>query len=323
MAEPAAIGIDIGGTNIRVALFASSGQMLEKSSFSTGSTGRAADLVQDLANTVESLAAKGAKTGAQVAGVGVGAAGLLDTEQGKVVTSPNIHFLDGFLLGPALSEKTGLPVKLENDANVFGLGEGWLGAARDAKSFVAMTLGTGVGGAVVLRGKLWPGEFGTSGEIGHMTVEPEGLVCGCGARGCLETESAPGWMVKRAEAALGEGRESILRESLDASGRITGKEIFEACQEGDPLARELFARAGRGLGIAIANVVNLLGLDFFVLGGGGAAGWDCFHPFLKEELSARSKLVDPERIIIKRALLGPDAGLVGAASLFLKDRWDP
>jgi glucokinase len=317
LAGRGAIGVDIGGTNVRLALFDSSGALVEKVSFDTGTIGDAAGLVRRLADAIKELSER---TGApRPEGVGVGSAGLLDVAEGRVLLSPNIHFLDGFPLGPELSTATGLPVRLENDANVFGLGEGWLGAAKGAMSFVAMTLGTGIGGAVVLDGRLWPGEFGTSGEIGHMLVEPGGLVCGCGAQGCLETVSAPGWMVKRAEAALKEGKKSLLGEVLKSNGRITGRDIFDACKKRDPLAEELFRAAGRGLGTAIVNIVNLLGLGLFVIGGGGAAGWECFFPHIEEELAARSRLVDPERVIIKRALLGGDAGLIGAASLFLKD----
>ena len=208
------------------------------------------------------------------------------------------------------------PLFLENDANLFALGEHWLGAGAGHDQMLGITLGTGVGGGLILDGRLWSGAEGTSGEIGHMTVDPEGQKCHCGNRGCLETMASAFWTVAWVKEQLAQGASSWLRELYEADpDAIEGQTLVVAALQADPLIRRAFDRVGRSLGQAIAAVVHLLGLTRVVIGGRFARAWEVFQPPLQEELYRRLTLFPPELVSVVPAQLGDDAGLVGAARL--------
>jgi glucokinase len=208
---------------------------------------------------------------------------------------------------------------LENDANLFALGESWLGAGAGYPHMLGITLGTGVGGGLILNGRLWPGTAGTAGEIGHLTIDPEGKRCHCGNRGCLETVASSPWTVAWVKAQLAQGQSSWLRELWESDpDALRGEAVEAAARQRDPLAVRAFERVGRGLALAIADAVHLLGLPRVVIGGRFARAWDMFHLPLQEELYRRLTLFPPEAVSIVPAQLGDDAGLVGAARL----AWD-
>jgi glucokinase len=231
----------------------------------------------------------------------------------------------------------GTRVILENDANVAALGEKWLGAARDVDDMAMLTLGTGVGGGIVIRGRIWHGMTGMAGEFGHMTVEPEGPPCGCGNRGCLEQYASATAVVRMAKEAIASGRAPGLAKAASTDPEFNAKAIYNLAIQGEEEARTIFGRLGRALGICIANLVNAFNLNMYVVGGGVSSAWEAFSPFIFEELRQRSLVyaatapaslagaeggasghVGPEgstKTIITRALLGSDAGLYGAAQL--------
>ena len=188
--------------------------------------------------------------------------------------------------------------------------------SRSHQHMLGITLGTGVGGGLILNGQVWAGPQGTAGEIGHMTVDPEGRKCHCGNRGCLETMASGFWTVTWVKEQLAQGASSWLRELYEADpDAIEGQTLVVAAQQADPLARRAFDRVGRSLGQAIASVVHLLGISRVVIGGKFARAWEVFQYSLEAELHRRLTLFPPEVVSVCPAQLGDDAGLVGAARL--------
>jgi len=216
-------------------------------------------------------------------------------------------------------------VILENDANSAALGEKWLGAARDYDDMLMLTLGTGVGGGIVLGGRVWHGMRGMAGEPGHITIEPDGPPCPCGNRGCLEQYASATAVVRMAREAIAQGNSPALTRAAQENAEISAKSVYQMAVEGDNGAQQIYRRVGWALGIGLADLINLLNLPMYVIGGGVASAWDAFLPALLEEVRKRSfvyRATAPEessgsgkKTIITRALLGGDAGLVGAARL--------
>ena len=231
-------------------------------------------------------------------------------------------------------------VVLENDANVAALGEQWLGAARGVPNMAVVTLGTGIGGGIVLGGKIWHGMNGMAGEFGHVTVEPEGHPCGCGNHGCAEQYASASAIVRMAREAIASGEAPSLARAASSDAEFGAKSIYNLAIQGDEHARRIFRSFGRYLGILLAGLINVLNLDMFVIGGGVSSAWDAYAPNMFEELRERSLVYaatapgDPlssdslgkeegaaaqtesrseRKTIITLALLGSDAGLYGAA----------
>ena len=238
--------------------------------------------------------------------------GSVQAGTGVVVNAPNIPSLPGFRLAAALGEAIDRPVLLENDANAAALGEMWQGAARNCKTIICLTLGTGVGGAIILDGQLWRGVDGTAGEIGHTSVEPFGGVkCKCGNVGCLEVYASGTAIVRMAREGLTLHPSSSLK-SIPAA-ELTSEGIARAAVAYDPLALDVFRRAGAYLGVAMANAINIFDPEMIVIGGGVSAAWDLFAQHAREEVMRRAFPVPAARCQIVRGECGDDAGLLGAA----------
>jgi glucokinase len=257
-------------------------------------------------------------------GAGIGIPGIIDMENGMLRKSANLPGWSDYPVRAEIERRLGARVFLENDANVAALGEKWLGAARDVPNMAIVTLGTGVGGGIVLNGKIWHGMNGMSGEFGHVPIEPEGHACGCGSHGCAEQYASATAVVRIATAAA-------------SDAEFSARSIYNLAIQGDEDARRIFRRFGKALGMLLAGLVNVLNLDMFVIGGGVSSAWDAFAPTMFEELRGRSLVYaatapeDPlgkeegasaqvlartrRKTIITRALLGSDAGLYGAARL--------
>jgi len=289
------VGIDLGGTAIKAGSVTLEGTIVEQRSIPAElerGPDDLADRVSDLARELEFSSS-----------VGIGVPGLLDRSSGKVVTSANLHQLDDFPLVDAVAERLGVPstrVALENDANVAALGEAWAGAGRSDPDFLMVTLGTGVGGGVVLDGEVVTGAGGLAGEIGHVCVAPGGLECGCGKHGCLETLAS-------ATAASRRAQEAGLSPDL--------AEVSEQARRGDDGARSLLVDVGRDLGRGLAAATVLLDIRVFVIGGGFGAALELLRPGIEEGLTERAygRIASDYKIL--SAELGPDAGWIGAARL--------
>jgi len=328
------IGVDLGGTNLRIAAVDQEGELLEKITLGTQVVLGRDQVLNDMCDAIQRLVAKYRDVGSPVR-IGIGVPGIIDMETGMVHESPNLPGWTDYPVRSEIERRLGTRVILENDANSAALGENWLGAARGVQDMAILTLGTGVGGGLVLGRQIWHGMTGMAGEFGHMTVEPDGPRCGCGNQGCLEALASATAIVRMAREAIASGVAPGLSRAASSNPEFTSKAIYNLAIQGDEGAKRIFRRVGRALGIALSNLINGLNLPMYVVGGGVSSAWDAFAPSLFEELRERCMVyaaTSPEPInkhgasahveptgrtktIVTRALLGSDAGLFGAARL--------
>jgi len=323
-----AIGVDLGGTNLRIAAVDDQGKVLEKVTTGTNVKQGRDFVIGEMTTAIQTLAAKiGAKG---LLGVGIGVPGIIDMDTGTLHESPNLPGWHDYPVRNEIERRLGTPIVLENDANAAALGEKWLGAAREHDDMCMLTLGTGVGGGIVLGGRVWHGMNGMAGELGHINVEPEGPPCGCGSRGCLEQFASATALVRMAREAVAGGKSPELARAMGDNAEFSAKMLHQLAQQGNTAARDIFARAGRALGIVLAGLINIFNLPNYVLGGGVANAWDMFSPAMMEEIRQRSfiyRATAPDqtptlrkRTVVAPALLGSDAGLLGAARLPMLSR---
>jgi glucokinase len=249
--------------------------------------------------------------GLRVSAVGVGAPGVIQVDRGIVVKSPNFPDWNNLPLKELLEDALSLPVTIENDANAAALGEQWRGAGRDIRSMILLTLGTGVGGGIILNNAIWHGADGMAGEIGHMTLVPDGRLCSCGNVGCLETYASARGIVQSYREAL----EPSVRKSSQAVGPITSAYVYEAARSGSQIAIQVMKDTGRMLGIGIASLINIFNPERVVIGGGVKDAWSLFIDAVRQEIMRRAFEVPAKRTEIVPSLLGDDAGIVGAGAV--------
>ena len=318
-----AIGIDIGGTNTKTVLASEDGRVLSSHQNPTpAATGESAEsidnlLVKNLKGFLDSETTKKAIAGvsADIAGIGIGVAGIIDRHKGVVIQSPNISNLNGLPLRERFEKEFNLPVVVDNDANMYAYGEKWVGAGKDLDNFVVVTLGTGLGGGIIYNGELYEGPV----EIGHMTIVPSGRYCTCGSYGCLESYASGRAIVDRVITSLEKGADSMLTERCNGNFyKVTSKLIYETALDGDSLSREVFREAGHFLGIGIANLINILGLEAVIIGGGLIGAWDMFVEELQKEAMKRAFKPLTANIKILKSSLAENTGSLGAAGFLLK-----
>ncbi len=330
------IGVDLGGTNLRIAAVDEQGRLVEKVTLGTKVSLGRDHVLNDMCDAIQRLSEK-FKGSAPLTGIGIGVPGIIDMQSGLLRESPNLPGWADYPVRAEIERRLSTMVILENDANVAALGEKWLGAAKDFDDMVMLTLGTGVGGGLVIGGKIWHGMNGMAGEFGHNTVEPEGYPCKCGNRGCLEQYASATAIVHMAREAIAHDGTSSLARAAHADAEFSAKSIYNLAIQGDEDARRIYRRVGRALGIVLSGMVNALNLPMYVIGGGVSSAWEAFSPTIFEELRQRCMVyaatapADPlassggasahvdssssRKTIITRALLGSDAGLYGAARL--------
>jgi glucokinase len=318
------LGIDLGGTSLRVGAFYDDMQLLATRVMPTRVRSGPQAVVHDMADAVASLLDE---TTGRAEAIGLGSPGPLNLTDGTLGQLPNFPGWDFFPLRSSLEEFTGLPVVLDGDANAAALAEWKLGAGRTeaVDSMAMITLGTGVGSGIILDGRIWQGMVGMGGEVGHVSVNFEGPVCSCGGRGCLEYyASATG--IERAARARAEESRGPLAELFASNRSVNARMIADLASSGDHEASELYAQVGRYLGRGLAGLVNTLDLPLYVIGGGVAAAWNLFAPEMFQTLRELSYVYrlqqpsqlthrEPNRPFVTCARLGPDAGLLGAAML--------
>jgi glucokinase len=239
-----------------------------------------------------------------LAGIGVGVPGNIDMQRGVVVAWNNVPSFNGYPTRDELSTRLNTPVILENDANAAAIGEHWAGAGKGVDDLVMLTLGTGIGGGIIVRGRIVHGHVGMAGELGHMTVVPNGNPCGCGNSGCVEKYASA--------TAIG-----AMARQLGLGVALTAKDVQELAAQGNERALAIWRSAGEHLGIALATLINVFNAPLYLVGGGASGGWDYFAPAMFAEVEKRSLTYRLTRDTTKiaRAALGSDAGLYGAASL--------
>jgi glucokinase len=302
---------DLGGTHLRAATVDQHGKIQFRFKQNTPQANDANAIVDAIVAAVRECEQQSGAID-QISAVSLVVPGTVKVAEGAVVKAPNLPCLDGFRLGAALTEQLGLPAIIENDANAAAVGEVWQGAAAGCNTIICVTLGTGVGGGIILDGKLWRGVDGAAAEIGHMCVDPfGGVACTCGSRGCLEVFASATAIVRMTREASPRYPDSVLQGQED----LTAERIFAAGQQGDDLALEIFRRMGVYLGIGLANLINILNPEMIVIGGGVVNGWDLFEKHMHQQVEERAFPLLAARVKIVRAKCGDDAGLLGAARL--------
>jgi glucokinase len=303
---------DLGGTHLRVATVDRDGGIYSRRMQPTPQAEKASEIVRALVSAVHESEQNTVELGGKLTAVSVVVPGTVNVAEGVVVKAPNVPCLDGFRLAAALQSELDWPVVLENDANAAALGEMWRGAGRGYQTLICVTLGTGVGGGIILDGQLWRGADGSGGEIGHIGVDPfAGVPCTCGSRGCLEVYASATAVVRMTREARPRYPNSVLHDTED----LTSAKIYQAGRDGDELAIEVFRRMGVYLGIGLASLINVLNPEMIVIGGGLSNGWDLFENHMHQQVIERAFPIPARRVKIVRAQCGDDAGLLGAAQL--------
>jgi glucokinase len=315
------IGVDLGGTNIVAGAMPEDGSreiaMRSEPTLSDEGAGAVVDRIARMIETV--ITETSAETGAtrdDFAGVGIGSPGPLDRERGIVIVTPNLGWRN-FPLRDEVSSRVGLPASLDNDANCATLGEWWCGAAKGGRHVVGLTIGTGIGGGLILDGRLFHGASDVAGEIGHTTIDSTGRRCKCGNYGCLEAYASGPAIAERAREALAGGEPSTLLEMVDGDlTRITAQLVYEASKEDDDVARQVVRETANFLGAGVANLLNIFNPDVVVIAGGVTqAGEPLFDP-LRAEVRRRAFRPAVEACRIVPGTLKGSAGVVGAVATF-------
>ncbi|MBW8348111.1 ROK family glucokinase [Bacillus sp. IITD106] len=311
------VGIDIGGTSVKLAFLTEEGDIVHKWEIPTNIANNGSSIIPDIGEAVHNKLAELNVPHEKLKSAGVGAPGPIDQELGVMFEAVNLGWPDNFPLKNLMQEAVGVPVAIENDANAAALGEMWKGAGKGAKDLIAITLGTGVGGGVIVNGDIVHGAKGAAGEIGHITAVPRGgYMCNCGKQGCLETVASATGIVRTAKGLLSEYEgDSPLKELLKNNGDITAKDIFDAAQAGDELALRTVDTLADHLGLALANIGSTFNPSKIVIGGGVSKAGDFLLGKIEEFFKkyAFKPVGDSTEIVL--AQLGNDAGIAGAAWL--------
>ena len=309
------IGVDLGGTFVKTAIVSRERKVLAKDSRPTGGDAGPEHVMTVMAAAVNDLLKQSALTVADVIAVGFGAPGPMNWQTGVVFSPPNLAGWDNVPLAAEMSKRLGgVPCFVDNDANCACYGEYWLGAGQGTESMAVLTLGTGVGGGVVVFGKLLRGIDGTAAELGHLKVQRDGRRCGCGAKGCLEAYASVSGMVRTALEALESGRPSMLKELCGEDGdNLTGKMIFEAARQGDAVARWVFDETATWIGLGIASIIHYQNPERVVLCGGMINAGDMLFDTVRRVAKENTFEVPGRRCEIVPAGLGSDSGVIGAA----------
>ncbi|TAN43437.1 MAG: ROK family protein [Nitrospirae bacterium] len=299
-----AIVADIGGTNIRASLVTSSGEIVQKLK-----EPNTKEPLQTLYKLIDGLVAGHE---ADLSGIGIAVAGLIDSKSGTVLQSPNISSLNGINLKQETAQKYNALVVVENDANAAAFGEKWKGTGKKFENFVMLTLGTGIGGGIITSGKLLP----VAAEIGHISINSNGRPCACGNIGCLETYASATAIVGNAILEIEKGTESILKSSYKGNFyKITAEDIYKAAIDGDSMARAVVREAGKHLGTGIASIINIMSPEAIILTGGLLGAWNIYIEAAINEAAKRALKELYNKVSIVPSELADDAGMIGAAGL--------
>jgi glucokinase len=301
------LGFDVGGTAVKAGCVDESGRIV-RTVEAPVARGSAVDLIGQLESTVADLEAS---LQARATAIGVGLPGIVDQSDHRVRVAPALPQLNGYPVSEELGRRVGRPVAIENDANAAALAECWVGAGRGAQDVLLITLGTGIGGGLVLGGRLWAGKSGFAGEVGHIQADAQGITCACGSRGCVETLAGSRGWVRRANELL------ATRASALKGRELEPRTIVEAARQGDAVALEVVEGAAAALGVGLAAALDLLNLERIVVGGGVAAAGEFLLSRIAEQTRRRTFPHVFADCSFRLAELGNDAGVVGAARVAL------
>lgn len=311
------IGVDIGGTNLRGAVVDSHGNVISRERIASDAHIGIDNLIRNLALLINKL-----RSDHDITGIGIGVPGILDSENGIITQAPNIRNAANFPIRKVLKNKISadIPIFIENDANCAALGEHAFGVGKNYSSLIMITLGTGVGGGMILNGRLWSGANGMGGEIGHIKIYPEGNKCNCGHRGCLESYASLSGLKIQIKKGIAENRinKSLISKINNTVEDKLPELLFAEAKNGNRFTKKLWEDFGTSLGIGISSITNLLNPEIVVVGGGIANAWQMFLPSLKQTVKDNTLTGPYKKLKISRSKLKDDAGILGAASLAMK-----
>jgi len=309
------IGIDLGGTNIKVGCFQSDLGLVCKSSVSTNGDIGPEGVVDLIHQSTNELLENNNLSGDSISAIGIGAPGPADLDEGVIIASPNIPSFRNVPLRKMISEKFSKPAVLENDANAACMGEFVAGAGKDVDNMVFFTLGTGIGGGIIIDGKLIHGCDDNAAELGHIIIHPGGRECGCGQNGCAEAYASASATAKRAEEAVHSGAQSALAEVLEKNGEITCKDVYDQLKAGDKLAKKITDETAETLALLCINVLHTTEPRRIVFAGGMIAAGEILLNRIKDYFDEYIWELKEEKVEIAFATLGEDAGITGAAAV--------
>jgi len=314
-----AIGIDLGGTNIKAGVLDTAGNLIYRTSIETQAERGFEHVFARLVQLVADVTRDARLTKNDIAAIGYGTPGPMSHKEGIVYASPNLPGWTNIPLRSRFTEATGLPVTLDNDANVAAYGEFLAGAGKGTSDMVMLTLGTGIGGGIVMGGELERGAFDNAAEIGHMIVVPNGRPCPCGQLGCLERYSSANAVAERFVEALQAGEDSPLKARVEAGETLTSVDIAKAARGGDALAARIWDETCLFLAIACVNIQHVLNPEIVVLGGGLIGAGEQLLTPVRRHFQRQAWQIAQDHPRIEFATLGDDAGVIGAAALARKE----
>lgn len=308
------IGIDLGGTNIAVGLVSDDGKIIHKDSVPTGASRPYGEIIKDMGELACKVVKDGGATLDDVKSVGIGSPGTCDNKNGVIVYANNLNFLNT-PMRDELKKYIDKPIYMENDANVAALAE-YAVLNKDMQCFIAITLGTGVGGGMVINGKIFSGFNGAGGELGHTVITEDGEPCTCGRKGCWEAYASATALIRQTKKAMDENPDSVMHEIAAKEGEVNGKTAFDAAKQGDKAGTAVVNAYAKHISVGIANLINIFQPEMLVIGGGVSKQGDYLLNLVKEQ--CKGKTYDKggiETTEIAIAQLGNDAGIIGAAFL--------
>jgi len=311
------IGIDIGGTTIKIGFFNEDGDIVHKWQIPTNKEAQGAHIVNDIWNSVSTKLSE-FQMDKKIMGIGVGAPGFVDNKRGFIYEAVNIGWVD-IDLAKQFAMHTKVPVFVENDANLAALGENWKGAGNKAENLIAVTLGTGVGGGIIANGSILSGVNGTAGEIGHAVGDPNGYPCNCGRVGCLDTIASGPGLVQQAMDKINANPTSNLATFHSTKGYITAKDIFDLASKDDEICKRIIERTAETLGVALANAATVINPSKILIGGGVSNAGEQLLNIVRNSFEKYSLTRVHQECEIQIAQLGNDAGIIGAAYLILQE----
>ncbi|MBA1435044.1 ROK family glucokinase [Bombilactobacillus bombi] len=312
------IGIDLGGTTTKFAIMTSQGEIQQRWSIQTDVLNDGNNIIPNIIESINHHLDLYQMQPQQFAGIGIGTPGSVNYQQGTVSSAFNLNWNRPMALKQQIETGTNIPVQIENDANVAALGERWQGAGDNAANVAFVTLGTGVGGGIIVNGQIVHGVGGSAGEIGHMTINPNGYQCTCGKRGCLETVASATGVVRVARDYAQEyAGNSQLKASLDNGDDITSKDVFDLAKQNDSLALKVIDTVSDQLGLALSNVAVTLNPKYIIIGGGVSNAGEFLLTHVQDKYNQYVFAAVKDTTSLRLATLGNEAGVIGAASLIL------
>lgn len=315
--EKLILGIDIGGTSVKIGLITETGDIFKKWEIPTNTANQGGSIVEDIWMSIQDHLKTYNIPEESLLGIGMGAPGFVNVETGLIYEAVNIGWKNLDIVSQ-FRKWSNLPIYVANDANVAALGENWKGAGHQAENLIAVTLGTGVGGGIIANGSILNGENGTAGEIGHLTVDPNGYPCNCGRTGCLETITSATGIVRQAMELIKKNPQSRLAQHYQQTGNITAKDVFDLAKQGDQSCDQIIHHTTDVLGLVLANIATIINPEKILIGGGVSKAGNQFIQLIEKYFQkyALPRLSDICDIAI--AQLGNDAGIIGAAYLVKK-----